>query len=137
MTTSKSTVYLGEVLVRAGLITEAQLREALRDQQSRRGYVPLGDVLLERNMVTPHQLEVLLQNTETRPRLGDLLVRDGSITKEQLAHALSRQRALHLPLGQVLVRLGYTPEATMRNALALQLNMRVIARMLGRSPKKT
>ncbi len=132
MTTTK-TGSLGEMLVRVGLITEAQLAVAVREQHARSSYVPLGQVLIETNIVTRRQLDALLENAEKRPRLGDLLVRNGSITQQQLAHALERQHALRVPLGQVLVRLGYTTEKAMRDALALQLNMRVIARMLGRS----
>ncbi len=135
-TTGKSTGYLGEMLVRVGLITDAQLADAMREQHLRSSYVPLSQILIERNVVSRRQLDQLLENAEKRPRLGDLLVRNGSITQDQLSHALERQRALHVPLGQVLVRLGYTTEKAMRDALALQLNMRVIARMLGRSSRR-
>ncbi len=134
--TNKGEGRLGEMLVREGLITDAQLADALREQQGRPTYVPLGHILVEQRLVTRRQLNLLLENAEKRPRLGELLVRSGADTAAQLAHALERQRTLRLPLGQVLIRLGYTTEKTMRDALALQLNMRVIARMLGRSGRR-
>ncbi len=132
MTTLSNSGHFGEMLVRIGLITDAQLAEAVRDQQSRPSYVPLGRILIERKLVTKGQLDLLLHNAGKRPRLGELLVSNGTITAAQLAHALERQRVLGLPLGQVLLKLGYATEEAMRQALALQMNMRVIARMLDR-----
>ena len=123
MTTMKGEGRLGEMLVREGLITEAQLTDALKEQQSRSTYVPLGHILVEQKLVTRRQLNLLLENTEKRPRIGELLVRSGAVTPAQLAHALERQRSMHLPLGQVLIRLGYVSDETMRLALALQLNI--------------
>ncbi len=136
MTSPGSSGHFGEMLVRIGLITDAQLAEALRDQQSRPAYVPLGRILVERRLVTKGQLDLLLHNAGKRPRLGELLVSNGAITAAQLAHALERQRALALPLGQVLLKLGYVTEQAMRQALALQMNMRVIARMLDRGKRR-
>jgi type IV pilus assembly protein PilB len=123
MTTIKGEGRLGELLVREGLITDAQLADALREQQGRSTYVPLGHILVEQKLVTRRQLNLLLESAEKRPRLGELLVRSASITAAQLAHALERQRSMHLPLGQVLIRLGYVSDETMRLALALQLNI--------------
>ena len=135
MTTSKAAGHFGEMLVRVGFITEAQLGQALREQQARPSYVPLGQILVDLKLVTRRQIDQVLENAGKRPRLGELLVGNGTITPAQLAQALERQRALQLPLGQVLVRLGFVTEEAMRQALALQLNMRVIARLLGRATR--
>ncbi len=128
----KGSGHLGEMLVRGGLITEAQLKEAVRDQKGRPSYVPLERILVERRYITKQQLDLLLKSAKQRPKLGELLVGSGTITAAQLAQALERQRALALPLGQVLVRLGFTTEEQMRHALDLQMYMRVIGRMLDR-----
>ncbi len=114
---------LGETLIREGLITEAQLAEALRHQQGLASYVPLGHILVEQKVVTRRQLNHLLETVDKRPRLGELLVRSGSVTAVQLAHALDRQRTVEMPLGELLIRLGYVTDETMRLALALQLNI--------------
>ncbi len=132
MNNPKATGHFGEMLVRAGLITDTQLAEALREQHARPSYVPLGRILVERKFITKRQIDSLLENAGKRPRLGELLVSNGSITRLQLAHALERQKALHAPLGRILISLGYVTEETMRHTLALQLNMRVIARILDR-----
>ena len=43
-------------------------------------------------------------------RLGDLLVREKLITREQLEKALSEQKTTGSRLGSCLVKLGFVPE---------------------------
>ena len=43
-------------------------------------------------------------------RLGDLLIREGLITKEQLQQALSEQRSTGMRLGYTLVKSGFVEE---------------------------
>ena len=60
------------------------------------------------------------------PRLGDLLVGSGAISASQLDAALARQKSQHLPIlpiGQLLVKLGYITDDTVRKALAGQLGI--------------
>lgn len=53
-----------------------------------------------------------------RPRrLGEILIDEGIITPDQLAIALTEQRKKDLPLGKLLVKLGFATEAIMRSAL--------------------
>ncbi len=132
----KGTSHLGEMLVRAGMITDAQLKEAMRDQHSRASYVPLERILVERKFLTRQQLDFLVKSAKQRPRLGELLVGNGTITAAQLAAALERQRTGGEPLGQVLVRLGYTTQERLKQALSLQMYMRVLGRMLDRGGRK-
>ena len=47
----------------------------------------------------------------------------GAITADQLSRALAEQGALGLPLGQTLLRLGFTTDETMRQALSSQLGV--------------
>ena len=58
-----------------------------------------------------------------RSRLGEILVRNGSITQRQLEHALAQQKELKLPLGKTLLKLNYLSDESMRQALSLQLNV--------------
>lgn len=58
-----------------------------------------------------------------RPRLGEILVEGGAITAAQLEHALAEQPNVQLPLGQTLLKLGYTTDETMRQALSSQLGV--------------
>ncbi|TMQ17694.1 MAG: hypothetical protein E6K82_20940 [Candidatus Rokuibacteriota bacterium] len=113
----------GEVLVEEKIITTAQLETALRLQAAARTYVPLGQVLLANKVITRRQLNALLHRHKKRSRLGDILVKAKEITPEQLHEALVEQRKTPMPIGQVLIRLGYVSETTMRDALCTQLHI--------------
>jgi hypothetical protein len=113
----------GEVLVEESIITAAQLDAALRQQASARSYVPIGQVLLANKVITRRQLNALLHRHKKRSRLGDILVKAGEITAEQLHDALGQQRKTPMPIGQMLIRLGYVSETTMRDALCTQLHI--------------
>lgn len=58
-----------------------------------------------------------------RPRLGDLLIRKGLITQEQLTEALVESRASDELIGRVLIRLGYVFENELARTLAEQLSL--------------
>src|SRR5688572_16137745 len=87
-----SDIRLGELLVDAELITETQLRDALRDQSSTHSHVPLGELLIRQGLLTRDQLKNALDGSGKWPRLGDVLVRGGAITAEQLQSALAQQK---------------------------------------------
>ena len=52
--------------------------------------------------------------------LGEILIREGSITRDQLQRALVRQREIGKRLGDALVELGYVSEEDVVKALARQ-----------------
>ncbi len=56
-------------------------------------------------------------------RLGDLLIREGLITKEQLQQALSEQRSTGMRLGYTLVKSGFVEETEITKMLARQFRM--------------
>jgi type IV pilus assembly protein PilB len=56
-------------------------------------------------------------------RIGDLLVREGLITREQLDQALVEQRNSGMRLGYCLVKLGFVQETEITKALARQYRM--------------
>ena len=51
-------------------------------------------------------------------RLGELLVQQGLITPDQLAIALAEQRHNNIPIGRLLVRLGFVTETAIRDIMA-------------------
>ena len=61
-----------------------------------------------------------------RMRLGDLLIRQGMITQEQLDMALQKQKGSGKKLGEVLVDEGYITEDLIVRALQLQLGLEVV-----------
>src|SRR5690348_14574592 len=56
-------------------------------------------------------------------RIGDLLIREGMITKEQLARALDEQRQNGTRVGYNLVKLGFIQEVELTKMLAKQYKM--------------
>ncbi|MEP6573134.1 MAG: ATPase, T2SS/T4P/T4SS family, partial [Gemmatimonadota bacterium] len=56
-------------------------------------------------------------------RLGDILIREGLITREQLATALTEQKSSGHRLGYVLVKLGLVQELEVTKVLARQYRM--------------
>lgn len=57
-------------------------------------------------------------NTLKKPlRLGDLLIEKGLINHDQLTIALTEQKHQNLPLGKLLIRLGFVSEKVMRDTL--------------------
>ena len=63
------------------------------------------------------------RDATSRSRLGEILLENESITREQLAHALEEQARLKLPIGRTLLKLNYVTDETMRQALGQQLNV--------------
>jgi hypothetical protein len=113
----------GELLIEEAAITREQLEEALRVQTSLRHYMPLGQVLLSRGRLTRSLLTTLLRRHNKSARLGELLVRAGQITTDQLQSALDQQTQRRQPLGDTLMALGYVSEETMRGALCAQMHI--------------
>jgi type IV pilus assembly protein PilB len=58
-----------------------------------------------------------------KSRLGELMVESGAISASQLETALARQKEQKLPVGQLLVKLGYVSDDAVRMAIAGQLGI--------------
>ena len=59
-------------------------------------------------------------------RLGEILVRENLITREQLSQALTEQRSSGNRLGYVLVKMGLVPETEITKVLARQYRMHAV-----------
>jgi type IV pilus assembly protein PilB len=117
-------VRLGELLVAEGLVTSAQLEEALRIQREPDRYAPLGHILITRKIITRDQLLSVLERHRRSSKLGDILLKSREISRAQLDAALEEQRRTQQPLGAVLLRLGYISEERLRVALCRTLHIR-------------
>src|SRR5262245_31196480 len=62
-------------------------------------------------------------NPASPDRIGDLLVKEGLITREQLAKAISEQKQTGFRLGYCLVKLALVPEVELTKVLAKQHKM--------------
>ena len=115
---------LGELLVREGLVTAPQIEEAVKMQASLERYVPLGHVLIAQRLISRDQLVNVLERHRRSTRLGDLLVKSGEISQDQLETGLAEQRRAGQPLGETLMRLNFVTEERLRLALCRQLHIR-------------
>src|SRR6185312_11101925 len=62
-------------------------------------------------------------NTVSPERIGELLVREGLITSDQLSKALQEQKQNGTRVGYNLVKLGFIPEVELTRMLAKQHRM--------------
>jgi hypothetical protein len=114
---------LGELLVESGIISQAQLGEALAEQSAEPTAKRIGEILLQDVSLTPDQLEKALAKQQQDPskKIGDILVAMGVVRPEELRGALERQRSTQRPkLGEVLVRRGWVAAKTIADALRSQ-----------------
>lgn len=74
-------------------------------------------------MMSPSEVETLIERIYTQKgRLGETLVQQGKVNREQLAEALKEQRkqGKSKPLGEVLVELGFVNPDEVERAIAKQ-----------------
>lgn len=62
-----------------------------------------------------------------KKRIGDMLLEEGIITKEQLEDALERNKSAKKKIGEMLVDLGYTTEEAIAKGLSTQMDIPVIS----------
>ncbi len=65
------------------------------------------------------------QAPSSRQRLGQVLLKEGLITEEQLTRALGAQRTIHAQLGTLLVNQGAIPEDSLTTVMSVHLNVPV------------
>ncbi|HEY8206073.1 MAG TPA: adenylate/guanylate cyclase domain-containing protein [Myxococcaceae bacterium] len=117
----------GEVLLKLGLVNQAQLEEALKLQSVTNQRV--GEALLSLGYVTRDQLkgallESLGLNDESalgKPRLGELLIGLKYVSQEQVDEAVQQQRRDGRKLGEILVEQGACTFKQIYEALSLQV----------------
>ncbi len=113
----------GGLLVKEGLINEAQLERVLAIQQETEPRPLLGQVLLDQRLVTPHELNAFLAKYQRKHLLGDVLIETKAITPLQLEAALDDQRKTDRALGDTLIQLGFITDRQLKQALGIQLRI--------------
>lgn len=97
--------FLGQYLVGKGLITAAQLDDAIRLQKESTRLV--GAIALDQGFLNASQLRRLVgKQAREDIQLGELALREGLMHAGQLQTVLAIQGRNHLYLGESLVRLG-------------------------------
>ncbi|MBF0537116.1 MAG: type II/IV secretion system protein [Nitrospirae bacterium] len=119
---------IGEVLIQAGLISQAQLQRALNHQATLKaiGERPmLGNVLIELNILTVNQLLAVTQRYDFKMPFCEYLLMDNKVTKDQVYAALAMQEANPTRrLGDILVKdLKVISHETLLRTIARQHNV--------------
>ena len=114
---------IGELLVHEGLISEAQLNEALLVQKNQNMYKPLGELCVELKFLSRSDLNRILDLHQKRIKLGQLLINLGLITQERLDQGFEEQRQKGGKLGDILVRKGFISENALISALSIQMGV--------------
>jgi len=131
---------LGQVLVKAGLLTEEPLTDALRsqcmdrDECCSRLLEQAGRDVLDRLDAAgrePHIDEECARQLQEQTRLGALLCEAGLLSREQLDEALNVQTKTRKKIGDVLVSLGAITNGIVECALRLQRKLRKFAVVAG------
>lgn len=113
---------VGELLLEEGLLTRAQLNEALAEQKELGGRI--GDICVRKGFLQAQQVEqALARRRREKPRLGAILVEKGLITQAQLDAALTMQQRSGGKLGEILVYLGYVDDGVLCRELASQIEL--------------
>ena len=114
---------IGEILVGASAVTQAQVEQAVEVQSQMRNQ-KLGDILLTQQVVSAEQLLAAIEQQGKMPmvRIGEALMALGMITQAQLEDALERQkRDRSVPLGELLVTQGLVSRHDLQTALARKM----------------
>jgi len=79
---------LGEVMVEQGWVTKEEVKRALINQKT-----PIGEILLHRKRITAKELlRALSQQINSREHLGQILVKEGVISVDELEDSLQEQQ---------------------------------------------
>ena len=111
------TQFFGNYLLNKGLVTAAQLADALAVQKETR--LRLGVLAINAGYMTAAQVEqVHAEQQRVDKRIGDIACDMGFLTPAQVDELLSSQGAAHLQLGQALMNAGAMTNAAFEEALS-------------------
>ncbi len=110
---------IGDILIEQGVVTPAQLRQALESQKVSSKLV--GQILVDLGMISPQQLQDALASQKTGVKLiGDLLIEQNVITAAQLHDALEERKTSTQAVCEILKAHGWATDEQINYALAVQ-----------------
>jgi hypothetical protein len=121
---------LGQLLVEKGIIGQEQLDQALKIKDEQPGKY-LGEILFEIG-VPQEKINRALYYFNKRKSIGEILVDQKLIIREQLEEALSKQKKIKekwghtRPLGLLLIEMGYINSRGYLTALSKHFNMPIL-----------
>ncbi|MNK36611.1 bacteriophage N4 adsorption protein B [compost metagenome] len=114
---------LGQTLISRGVITRAQLQEALGVQEQQ-PQLRVGEILFSLGHLNFGQLDAILEEIHQDIRIGQLLLVREFITREELDQALLRQEQSGEKLGEILIQLGSCTQSQIVRILEEQRRFR-------------
>jgi len=122
---------LGQALLKKGILTQAQLDEALEIQKQGKNLY-LGEVLQHLG-VNQNKINETLDFINKRKKIGDILIDLGLLTPEGLERALKDQKLIQSkmgtrkPLGILLFELGLISYSDYMTALSKHFAIRIVS----------
>lgn len=117
--------HLGEILISEGIISEQQLRAALKlqkiEREKSRGF-DLSNYLVQNGYLDKGVLDEIEKKYKINQKLGEALISDDLITPDQLKQALTEKKPNQF-LGEALVKLGFIDSSQLYECLKQQLNV--------------
>jgi type II secretory ATPase GspE/PulE/Tfp pilus assembly ATPase PilB-like protein len=117
-----SEVRLGKLLLQNKLVTAGQIQDALVKQLST-PEVPLGQILCQMGVLRFEDLELILDRTNKRQKLGDILIKNKVIDESGLDDATKLSALDRIPLEKALLRLNLVSEEHLARAIASQYDL--------------
>ena len=124
---------LCEILKEKGLIRASDIQKTLEKQQALKSR-QVGEILSEQNKISINKVEAVLQrsykNSTIPPkvRVGDILIAEGLVTRQQVDEALASQHSgRKKKIGQLLIESGLVSEDQILSALSTKFRMRFIS----------
>jgi len=124
---------LCEILKKNGLISSYDIQNTLAKQQSLKSR-RVGEIISEQGKISANDVEAALQRSyksDTIPantRVGDILVTEGLVTRQQVDEALANQLSgRKKKIGQLLVECGLISEDQLLSALSTKFCMRFVS----------
>lgn len=119
---------LGKMLIETNAISEKQLAVALDYQELHGGR--LGDILVDLYQVDSQFIEQIVEETDYKYKLGELLLKHGLITNEQLEEALIYQQRSGGQIGEILTSLNMVDPEVLYKLIAMQNKMGRVGKKL-------
>lgn len=107
---------LGQFFLRTAALDEEELQALLLEQSNSEKRI--GELLVERGVISQSDLDKALENQQIQ--LGEILLKRHYITQEHLAEALMKQMSTREPLGHILLREGWVTAPEIEQALKEQ-----------------
>ena len=114
---------IGQLLLRETLITEHEFKKALLIQKNQKIYKPFGEICVEKKFLTKADFQRVLRKYDKQIKLGELLINLDLVEPDQLKDALRSQKARGGKVGEILVRQGSLTETSLVNVLSKQLDV--------------